>query len=216
MTIRYRTVMAVPQSDNGSPVRGGGSAPSLGRSSGRRLSAADWARAALTAIGEGGLGAVAVEPLAARLHATKGSFYWHFPNRRALIDAALKRWEQDHTEAIITAMETEPDPAERLRKLFTFVVGLAPRDRIEIALLATADDPAVAPVMQRVTRRRIRYVAAQYEQLGVSEAEAYGRAVTAVSVYLGHLQLAHAAPDTLPSDPEAWQRHVDRMVRTLL
>jgi Bacterial regulatory proteins, tetR family len=33
--------------------------------------------AALAAIAKGGLAAVAVEPLAARLGATKGSFYWH-------------------------------------------------------------------------------------------------------------------------------------------
>lgn len=71
MTIRYRTVMVAPQPENESPDGGDGSAPSLGRNSARRLSAADWARAALTAIGEGGLGAVAVEPLAARLHAER-------------------------------------------------------------------------------------------------------------------------------------------------
>ena len=52
-----------------------------------------WAEAALGAIATGGIKAVAVEPLAARLGVTKGSFYWHFADRRALIDAALERWE---------------------------------------------------------------------------------------------------------------------------
>ncbi|MGH3388225.1 MAG: TetR family transcriptional regulator, partial [Actinomadura sp.] len=41
-----------------------------------RLSRADWANAALEAIAEGGLAAVAIEPLATRLGTTKGSFYW--------------------------------------------------------------------------------------------------------------------------------------------
>ena len=46
-----------------------------------RLSAEDWAVAALDVIAESGLAAVAVEPLAKRLGVTKGSFYWHFPSR---------------------------------------------------------------------------------------------------------------------------------------
>ncbi|MBP8098362.1 MAG: helix-turn-helix transcriptional regulator, partial [Arenimonas sp.] len=55
-----------------------------------RLSAEDWARAALDVIAEQGLAAVAVEPLARRLGVTKGSFYWHFPSREALLVAALQ------------------------------------------------------------------------------------------------------------------------------
>ena len=58
-----------------------------------RLSAEDWALAALDVIAESGLAAVAVEPLARRLGVTKGSFYWHFPSREALLVAALERWE---------------------------------------------------------------------------------------------------------------------------
>ena len=54
-----------------------------------RLSADDWALAALDVIAEQGLAAVAVEPLARRLGVTKGSFYWHFPSREALLVAAL-------------------------------------------------------------------------------------------------------------------------------
>ena len=46
-----------------------------------RLSADDWAQAALEQIAEQGVAAVAVEPLARRLGVTKGSFYWHFPSR---------------------------------------------------------------------------------------------------------------------------------------
>jgi AcrR family transcriptional regulator len=59
----------------------------------RRLSPADWERAALEAIAAKGLGAVAVEPLARTLGVTKGSFYAHFSTRDDLIDAALASWE---------------------------------------------------------------------------------------------------------------------------
>lgn len=60
---------------------------------GMGLSKEDWVRAALFAIADGGAAAVAVEPLAARLGATKGSFYWHFRSREQLIAEALEFWE---------------------------------------------------------------------------------------------------------------------------
>ena len=54
------------------------------------LSKADWTESALLALARDGLTGVAVEPLARRLSATKGSFYWHFANRAELIAATLE------------------------------------------------------------------------------------------------------------------------------
>ena len=62
-----------------------------------RLSAQDWARAAVKAIANGGLAAVAVEPLARTLGVTKGSFYAHFRNRDELVTAALAEWRERST-----------------------------------------------------------------------------------------------------------------------
>src|SRR5215467_8675078 len=113
------------------------------RKTGRRpLSPDDWARAALAAIARGGVAAVAVETIAGELGATKGSFYWHFKNRDALIQAALDRWEHVRTAAVIEELEQEPDPARRMKKLLAAAFELAPADRAEIALLANPDHPA--------------------------------------------------------------------------
>ncbi|MET9519830.1 TetR/AcrR family transcriptional regulator [Streptomyces sp. NPDC002994] len=167
-----------------------------------RLSAQDWADAALTAIGEGGLAAVAVEPLAARLGTTKGSFYWHFTNREALIEAALARWAETDTEAAIAEIETEPDPASRIRRLFTEAIKSAVADPLEVSLLATASHPQVAAALRRVTERRVGYVARLFADLGFPEPEARRRGLLAYSVYLGHSQLGHAAPSVLPEGDE--------------
>ncbi len=86
-----------------------------------RLSADDWAQAALDLIAEQGVSAVAVEPLARRLGVTKGSFYWHFPSRDALLQAALERWEAVEQESIFGSLEQVADPRERLRALFQLV-----------------------------------------------------------------------------------------------
>ncbi|MGW7195744.1 TetR/AcrR family transcriptional regulator [Streptomyces chryseus] len=170
-----------------------------------RLSAQDWADAALTAIGEGGLAAVAVEPLAARLGTTKGSFYWHFANREALIEAALARWAETATEAAITEIDTEPGPAARIRRLFIEATVSAIDDPLEVSLLATASHPQVAAALRRVTERRVDYVTRLFADLGFPEPEARRRGLLAYSVYLGHSQLGHAAPSVLPGGDELRQ-----------
>ncbi|WP_030679442.1 TetR/AcrR family transcriptional regulator [Streptomyces sp. NRRL B-1347] len=167
-----------------------------------RLSARDWADAALVAIGEGGLAAVAVEPLAVRLGTTKGSFYWHFANRDALIEAALDRWEERHTDETISEVEAEPDVRRRVRLLFAEAIGSAADDPLEVALLATASDPRVTEAMRRVTERRVAYVAELFAQLGFPGPEARRRGLLAYSVYLGHAQLGHAVPSVLPGEAE--------------
>lgn len=167
-----------------------------------RLSASDWADAALDALARGGLAAVAVEPLATRLETTKGSFYWHFRNREALIEAALLRWEELGTTGVIADIETEPDPVSKLRRLFATVIGHGTTHRIELSLLASAGHPAVGPVLRRISERRVDYVARLFGEVGFPPDEARRRAVIGVSVYLGHTQLANTAPAALPSSDE--------------
>ncbi|MCT7354425.1 TetR/AcrR family transcriptional regulator [Streptomyces sp. 15-116A] len=203
-------MVMVQQPPRKTTAKGSGKAPAKAR-----LSADDWADAALAAMSEGGLAAVAVEPLAARLGTTKGSFYWHFANRDALIGAALERWAQTQTEALITELETEPDPERRLRLLFAEAIGSAADDPLEVSLLATADDPRVAAVLGRVTERRVAYVAQLFAEAGFPEPEARRRGLLAYSVYLGHAQLAHAVPASLP-EGAGLTEYLDRSLDLLL
>lgn len=182
---------------------------------GSRLSPDDWARAALEAIADGGVRAVAVERLAATLGASKGSFYWHFPTRRAVVEAALQLWEQEHTDAVIAMMADEPDPAARLRRLMGTILGAASADRVELPLLANADDPVVREVVGRVTRRRIDWVAAVYDQLGFEPDVSRRRAVVAYATYVGHLQLVRATDQVVATGPGS-RAHVDTILDVLL
>ncbi|MFI9009716.1 TetR/AcrR family transcriptional regulator [Actinosynnema sp. NPDC053489] len=154
----------------------------------------DWTGVALRALAEGGVAAVAVEPLAARLGATKGSAYWHFPNREALLTATLERWEREHTEAVIELVESVSEPLERLRLLFGTVLEDVRHSAVELAMLAAKDDPAVAPVLARVTGRRIGYLEEMFTLLGFEPDVAHRRAVLAYSVYLGQAQLLASSP----------------------
>lgn len=178
----------------------------------RRLTGQDWVTAALAAIAEGGLAAVAVEPLAHRLGTSKGSFYWHFENRDALLTAALAHWEEQYTAAV-TAENTRAgaSPVQRLRLLIRRVTALAETDSVYVALIATAAHPAVAPVLTRITQQRIDYTAALFRDIGFPAREARYRSLLAYSAHLGHTELARSAPGALPrgrADREAYLQHV--------
>ncbi|MDP8985543.1 MAG: TetR/AcrR family transcriptional regulator [Pseudomonadota bacterium] len=83
-----------------------------------RLDAEAWLDAAFRVLAKHGIEAVRIEPLAKSLHVTKGSFYWHFKDRPALLVAMLQAWRQRATLRVIERMErgNEP-PGDRLRQL---------------------------------------------------------------------------------------------------
>ena len=189
--------------------------PSAATERSTRLNAEAWERAALEAIAELGLPGVAVEPLAKKLGVTKGSFYWHFADREALLRAALKRWEKRSTEDVIAWLEKIADPRDRLRQLFRQASQPGPWTRLSLALSAAADHPAVRPVLERVSKRRIDFVARCYRELGFSGAKARHRARLAYAAYLGFLHLSREAPN-LVSNRSDFAEYVEHVIATLV
>ncbi|NYZ62495.1 TetR/AcrR family transcriptional regulator [Luteimonas deserti] len=180
-----------------------------------RLSADDWAQAALDLIAETGVQAVAVEPLARRLGVTKGSFYWHFPSRDALLQAALERWENVEQEALFGALETMPDPRERLRALFHMVAREYKSHVIYSALLKAQDHATVNPVIERVSKRRLDYLTASFRQAGLGREDAQHRARLTYAAYVGFLQLnlqLHQAR----MQQEEFDAYVEHLAQTLV
>jgi AcrR family transcriptional regulator len=163
----------------------------------RRLNRDDWVGAALDAIAEGGLAAVAVEPLAARLGVTKGSFYAHFASRDALIEATLAAWEHTHGAEGMSEFAGIADPARRLeaamRTAVEFSQSGAPS--VHLSLLGEMHDPRVRDAVGRVTAGRVARLTATYRALGFSPARAAHRARLAYATYVGLLQMAREAPE---------------------
>ena len=180
-----------------------------------RLSAEDWAQAALDQISEQGVASVAVEPLARRLGVTKGSFYWHFPSRDALLQAALERWETVEQEEIFGSLERVPDPRERLRALFQLVAHEVKSHIIYSELLKALDHPAVSPVIGRVSERRLDYLTASFRQAGLSRTEAQHRARLAYAAYVGFLQLSLQLRQPRLQHEE-FEAYVEHVMQTLI
>lgn len=154
-----------------------------------RLSKEDWADAALSVIGDLGIEAVAVEPIAASLGVTKGSFYWHFRSRSDLVDAALVRWEQRATADIIARLAPIDDPTERLRALFVIAFLDTAEERIEDAILRAVANPSVDAVVDRVNGQRLEFLVHALRELGFPLSASRHRARIAYGALLGHRRL---------------------------
>jgi AcrR family transcriptional regulator len=154
-----------------------------------RLSSGDWQQAALDALSEGGLQNIAIEMIAKRLGVTKGSFYWHFESRDALIGAALDLWESQEQEQVFGKLDALPDAQSRLKALISLVAHEIKAHKIYSELLKAVDHPLVKPVLERVSKRRIDYLTASFRQAGLPRKVALNRARLTYASYVGFLQL---------------------------
>jgi AcrR family transcriptional regulator len=160
-----------------------------------RLPRSKWIDAAYEEFAEHGLAGVRVELVARRLGVTKGSFYWHFTDRQALVDAVVARWEAEQTNAIIERTEAaSTEPRARLAALFEDVARQAPHRRGERHLYLEAADEHVEEAVRRVTHRRIDFVASLLVELGHPADEAARRATAAAAAAVGLAQIASFGP----------------------
>lgn len=174
------------------------------------LSAGDWEQQALVLIAEQGIRAVAVELLARRMGVTKGSFYWHFQNREALIEQSLLRWEKHDATNLQTSLGAIEDPRERLRSFFRRTGREKLTHNVYSSLCMASDHPQVEPLLERVAARRMQHIEKAFEEIGFAPREASHRARLTYSAYLGFLQLQkqHQTPSLSSEEFEAYMTHV--------
>lgn len=165
-----------------------------------RLDREAWTRAAIEAFERSGPAGVAIVPLARQLGVTRGSFYWHFKSRDELLAAALELWEREHSDAILDALEELHDPRERLAALSQ--AGTRKPPSIFIQLLRAADDPIVAAVLDRSSRRRLEVLDGAYRDSGLAAAPARRRALIAYAQYVGLAFMLAEDPGLLATEHE--------------
>ena len=151
---------------------------------------AQWVSAGLEALRKGGVAAVRVERLAGGVGVTKGSFYHHFRDRGALLEALLDFWSREMTDAEFARLETlRGGLAARLLALAEDVLEKG-MGRYDPAIRAWArHDRKVAAAVAQVDRRRVKALAAFFEEGGFSAAEARVRARTFYTFLLGEPQV---------------------------
>lgn len=148
-----------------------------------RLDAGAWTRAGLEVLAEGGIDGVKVEALARRLNVTKGSFYWHFADRDALLNAMLEDWRRRATIALIDRLEASRDtPQEKFRALLALPTAgnSMLNSDIELAVrLWGRRDPRAQTALTEVDELRLRYLTQLLVLAGVPDLNARARALVA-------------------------------------
>ncbi len=182
-----------------------------------RLSRDDWLKVAVDALLQDGPDGVAVQPLARRLETTKGSFYWHFSSREDLLRAALAEWEAAATQDAIDAIEEQSEePQEKTTLLVTAITNRCQDHPGELLLLAGATHPDVGAAVERVTWRRIDYLARLLRAAGLTPAVAQRRATIGYAACVGHAQFARSVPTVLPSSPRGRRALATEIAQILL
>lgn len=153
-------------------------APSLAPRPRTRLGAVDWIEAARAALIAGGIAAVKVEPLAAALGVTVGSFYWHFRDRAALLAALQEHWQAANSAAFEKAAASPGTAEARFEAFMTVWIreeGYSPAYDSAMRDWARTSEP-VRDAVQAVDTQRIFLLRSIYADLGYDADRAEVRA----------------------------------------
>ncbi|MCG2577080.1 TetR/AcrR family transcriptional regulator [Dechloromonas sp. XY25] len=153
-----------------------------------------WVDAAIDVLAKEGVTGLRVEVLAKRCGVTKGSFYWHFKDRQALLDAVLGQWKIGRIRDIEKTTSVTPGN-ERNQLHYAIEVYGASRNRkgmsIELAVRDWArHDPQAAAVVEEVDLYRLECTRKLFVAAGMSDAEAKSRSLLLYACVFG-LSLMH-------------------------
>ncbi|WP_277211693.1 TetR/AcrR family transcriptional regulator [Isoptericola croceus] len=163
------------------------------------LSASDWVRAAARRLAAGGVDAVRVEPVAAELGVSKGSFYWHFTNRDALLDAVLDHWRHAGVADVVAQVErVAAEPEARLRELLRRSFEHTDQG-FDVGVRAwAARDARARAAAGAVDAARTDYLARLLGEAGSADPDR--RAAVVYRTLLGDYAMRHAGGETLGPD----------------
>jgi AcrR family transcriptional regulator len=122
-----------------------------------QLKREDWLERGLSLLAEEGTDALTIDSLCQRFSVTKGSFYHHFKNRQAFLEALLQFWEERYTSKFIAYSSEGKTPLEQLERLQELVVQSYGSAEMIIRAWAQSD-PIARHYQERVDRRRLDYL----------------------------------------------------------
>jgi AcrR family transcriptional regulator len=153
-----------------------------------RTPRSSWIDEGLRALAASGPDAVRIEPLARALGVTKGGFYWHFDDRRALLEEMLDTWERVSVDEVIERLEGEGgDARARLRRLFALASSSDELLKIDLAVRDWARrEQTVAERLRRVDNRRMDYMRSLFGAFCRDEDDVEVRCMLAFSLWIGN------------------------------
>jgi AcrR family transcriptional regulator len=152
-----------------------------------RTPRSSWIEEGLRALAAGGPDAVRIEVLAQSLGVTRGGFYWHFDDRRALLEAILDTWERESVDEVIERVEREGgDTRAKLRRLSALAGSSDEPLRTDLAVRDWARrEQTVAERLRRVDNRRMEYVRSLFGAFCPDADEVEARCMVFYSLWIG-------------------------------
>lgn len=151
-----------------------------------------WLDAAYAMLVDAGVEAVKVMPLAERLGLSRTSFYWHFPDREALLAGLVDRWRAKNSGNLIARCQA---PAATITEAMLNLIDcwVEPDlfdSRLEFAMRTWAlTDPTVEAAMAEADAVRLAAITDLFRRFGYAEAEADTRARTLYLTQVGYIAL---------------------------
>jgi AcrR family transcriptional regulator len=147
-----------------------------------------WIEEGLRALAAGGPDAVRIDPLAQTLGVTRGGFYWHFQDRRALLDEMLDRWERATTDEVIERVESEGgDARAKLRRAFVLTSSSDGLLAIDLAVRDwSRRDQTVAERLRRIDNRRMDYLRSLFTVFCTDADDVEVRCMLSYSLLIGN------------------------------
>ncbi len=151
-----------------------------------------WLKAAYDVLTESGVEAVKIMPLAKRLGLTRTSFYWHFKDREALLEAMIRYWEDTNTGNLVIRCEAYAENIfEAIFNLFDCWLDDTLFDsRLDLAIRNWArNDPSLQIRLDQADARRKAAMEGMFIRFGFDPAEAEIRALTMIYTQIGYISM---------------------------
>lgn len=167
-----------------------------------RLTRDHWLDAAFAAVADAGFDHLRVLSLANQLNVTRGSFYWHFTDHAALVQALIERWREGEL-ALIARVRESPggSPAQDLIDLLDVALARAGQKaeamRFELALRSLGRrDATVASMLATIDASRLSLFESSFQRLTHdSRRSSELAALFYLAIVGGHQALSRPASD---------------------
>jgi len=162
------------------------------KESGWRGSRELWLEAALTALIEGGVDAVKIQPLAGALSLSRTSFYWFFTDRGDLLNALLDHWEATNSAHLLEAANAYAATANEavLNVIACFIDETCFDARLEFAIRGWAlQSEQVMARLNAADSHRIAALQAMLEGHGYVPQDAYVRTSMLYHGQIGYISM---------------------------
>jgi len=157
-----------------------------------------WVEGAYKMLTESGVEAVKVMPLAKQLGLTRTSFYWHFKDREALLEAVIRRWEDKNTGNLIARAEAFGESiSEAVFNMFDCWLDPDLFDaRLDLSIRNWArNDTALQARLDLADARRHEALKAMFMRFGYSEGQAEVRSMTMLYTQIGYISMQVSETD---------------------